>query len=102
METYKRQNYVDYLVNEYGYEAQITSWGIYIEYPNYGDDGLVFVTIVKWRVTEEEIARLNGFIMPRGFTGGQQYAFTDLITALHTFSGSRGTMHGASMRIEED
>jgi|GEM_PF-2398019 len=99
METFKRQNYVDYLVNEYGYEARITPWGIYIEYPNFDDNGLA---IIKWRVTEKDLASLNGIKMSRGFTGGEQYAFSRLITALHTFTGSRGTMYGASLRIEAE
>lgn len=99
METFKRQHYVDYLVNEYGYEARITPWGLCIEFPNFGENGLV---IVKWRVTEKDIASLNGIRMPRGFTGGEQYAFSELIATLHTFTGSRGTMYGASMRIEAE
>ncbi|MGV2852846.1 hypothetical protein ACNPON_02530 [Glutamicibacter sp. AGC13] len=97
METSKRQNYVDYLVDEYGYEAHITPWGICIEFPNFDENGRA---IVKWRVTEKDIASLNGIRMPRGFTGGEQYAFSELIAALHTFTGSRGIMYGASMRIE--
>ena len=99
METFKRQKYVDYLVNELGYEACVTPWGIYIEYPNFDDNG---TAVVKWKVTEQELARLNGMRMPRGFTGGQQYAFSELIAALHTFTGARGTMHGTSMRIEAE
>ena len=67
--------------------------------PNFDDNG---TAVVNWRVTEHELAGLNGIRMPRGFTGGQQYAFSELTAALHTFTGSRGTMHGASMRIEID
>jgi len=99
METFKRQSYVDYLVNEYGYEARITPWGIYTEYPNFDDNGLA---IIKWRVTEKDLASLNGIKMPRGFIGGEQYAFSELISALHNFTGSRGTMYGASMKIETE
>ncbi|MDV2978822.1 UNVERIFIED_CONTAM: hypothetical protein Q9R71_16750 [Actinomycetes bacterium ARC8] len=99
METTKRQMYVDYLADEHGYDARVTPWGIYIEYPNFDDNGSA---VVKWRVSEHELASLNGIRMPRGFTGGQQYAFSELAAALHAFTGTRGTMHGASMRIEID
>ena len=99
METSKRQKYVDYLVGEHGYDARVTPWGIYIEYPKFDDNG---TAVVNWRVTEHELAGLNGIRMPRGFTGGQQYAFSELRAALHAFTGSRGTMHGARMRIEID
>jgi len=99
MESFKRQNYVDFLANEYGYEARITPWGIYIEFPAFNDED---VAVIKWRVTEKDIASLNGFRMTRGFPSGEKYAFMELIASLHTFTGTRGTMYGASMRIEEE
>lgn len=99
METFKRQQYVDFLIQEYGCEAHLTPWGIYIDMPNFEDTGR---SVVKWRVTEKDIASLNGTRMPRGFVGGAPYSQWQLEVALSVFTGTRGTIHGTRLRVEDD
>lgn len=99
METFKRQQYVDFLIQEFGCEAHLTPWGIYIDMPNFEDTGRA---VIKWRVTEKEIASLNGMRVSRGIVGGAPYAQMELGAALSVFMGTRGTIHGPRLRVEDD
>lgn len=97
METFKRQQVVDFLVDDLGYDAHLTPWGIFIEMPNFEDTGR---TVIEWRVGERDIADLNGLRMPRGFVGGAAYAMQELRAVLACFIGDRGIMRGSALRIE--
>lgn len=97
METFKRRQVVDFLVDELGYDAHLTPWGIYIDMPNFEDTGRA---VIEWRVSERDLANLNGLRMPRGFVGGAPYAMDELRAALACCTAERGIMRGSSMRIE--